>query len=185
MDKHQENIKLADFGICTKMNVSNSFLVKWCPSSLFWNKNLCYPCIITWYHRSNMPMSLISIITTPTWYQGCNRLTLTCPPLIFWVTLTFLLIWGLSESKTNLSHPNIWKETKNSTLMKYYLPKCSNIQKCFNWLQTLKTATGGLVTKNNIASFHWTSPELLTNKPFGRNTDIWYLKYRQKVCQSV
>ncbi|KAK2554257.1 Mitogen-activated protein kinase kinase kinase 3, partial [Acropora cervicornis] len=52
-------------------------------------------------------------------------------------------------------------------------------------MNTLKTATGGLVTKNNIASFHWTSPELLTNKPFGRNTDIWYLKYRQKVCQSV
>ncbi|XP_067019182.1 uncharacterized protein [Acropora muricata] len=40
-------------------------------------------------------------------------------------------------------------------------------------MNTLKTATGGLVTKNNIASFHWTSPELLTNKPFGRNTDIW------------
>ena len=29
------------------------------------------------------------------------------------------------------------------------------------------------MTKNNIASFHWTSPELLAAKPFGRNTDIW------------
>lgn len=29
------------------------------------------------------------------------------------------------------------------------------------------------MTKNNVASFHWTSPELLAAKPFRRNTDIW------------
>ncbi|XP_015767799.1 PREDICTED: mitogen-activated protein kinase kinase kinase 2-like [Acropora digitifera] len=40
-------------------------------------------------------------------------------------------------------------------------------------MNTLKTATEGFVTKNNIASFLWTSPEMLTNKRFGRNTDIW------------
>ncbi|KAK2551968.1 Mitogen-activated protein kinase kinase kinase 3 [Acropora cervicornis] len=40
-------------------------------------------------------------------------------------------------------------------------------------MNTLKTATGGFVTKNNVASFLWTSPEMLNNKRFGRNTDIW------------
>ena len=41
------------------------------------------------------------------------------------------------------------------------------------FLQELRTATGGLVTKNNVASFHWTSPELLAAEEFSRNTDIW------------
>lgn len=40
-------------------------------------------------------------------------------------------------------------------------------------MDKLKTATGGLVTKNVVASFYWTSPELLSGKPFGRKTDIW------------
>lgn len=29
------------------------------------------------------------------------------------------------------------------------------------------------MTKNNVASFHWTSPELLAGLKFTRNTDIW------------
>ena len=90
--------------------------------------------------------------------------------------MIFLLIWRLAESKSNLSLAMIWKETKDGTLKKYYFPKCAsgnNIQETFYSLQTLKTATGGFVTKNNIASFLWTSPEMLANKPFGRNTDIW------------
>ncbi|CAH3169392.1 unnamed protein product [Porites evermanni] len=40
-------------------------------------------------------------------------------------------------------------------------------------MEELRTATGGLVTKNNVASFHWTSPELLAAEEFSRNTDIW------------
>lgn len=88
--------------------------------------------------------------------------------------MIFLLIWRLAESKSNLSLAMIWKETNDGTLKSII---CLNVvtiyRKCFNSLQTLKTATGGFVTKNNIASFLWTSPEMLANKPFGRNTDIW------------
>ncbi|XP_073230003.1 uncharacterized protein [Porites lutea] len=40
-------------------------------------------------------------------------------------------------------------------------------------MEELRTATGGLVTKNNVASFYWTSPELLAGEKFSRNTDIW------------
>lgn len=40
-------------------------------------------------------------------------------------------------------------------------------------MTALKTVTGGRVTQGNVASFHWTSPEMLSNKPYGRKTDIW------------
>ncbi|XP_068688923.1 uncharacterized protein [Montipora foliosa] len=40
-------------------------------------------------------------------------------------------------------------------------------------MDKLKTATGGLVSKDFVASFYWTSPELLSGEPFGRKTDIW------------
>ncbi|CAH3169393.1 unnamed protein product [Porites evermanni] len=39
-------------------------------------------------------------------------------------------------------------------------------------MEQLRTATGQL-TSNNEASFYWTSPELLGEETFGRNTDIW------------
>ena len=33
------------------------------------------------------------------------------------------------------------------------------------------------MTKNNVASFHWTSPELLAAEEFSRNTDIWQAEF--------
>ena len=50
----------------------------------------------------------------------------------------------------------------------------------FKFLQQLRTATGQL-TSNNVASFYWTSPELLGEEPFGRNTDIWYYFFTNTV----
>ena len=41
-------------------------------------------------------------------------------------------------------------------------------------VQALRTVTGGRVTQGNVASFHWTSPEMLSDQPYGRKTDIWY-----------
>ena len=57
----------------------------------------------------------------------------------------------------------------------------SGIISCFfNFLQQLRTATGQL-TSNNVASFFWTSPELLGEETFGRNTDIWYYFFTNTV----
>lgn len=40
-------------------------------------------------------------------------------------------------------------------------------------MTALKTVTGGRVTQGNVASFHWTSPEMLSGQSYGRKTDIW------------
>lgn len=45
LDKLQKNIKLTDFGLCTEMNVSTLFSVKWCLLSLLEHKNVCYRCV--------------------------------------------------------------------------------------------------------------------------------------------
>lgn len=45
LDKPQKNIKLTDFGLCTEMNVSTLFSVKWCRLSLIEHKNVCYRCV--------------------------------------------------------------------------------------------------------------------------------------------
>ena len=80
-----------------------------------------------------------------------------------------------SQSKGKISLTFAWK-----LFMCAWQVNFSGIMFFFLFLQQLRTATGQL-TSNNVASFFWTSPELLDGKSFGRNTDIWYYFFTNTV----
>ena len=85
-----------------------------------------------------------------------------------------------SQSKRKISLTFAWRLFKCAWEVNF-----SGIMFCLflfflKFPQKLRTATGQL-TSNNVASFFWTSPELLGEEEFGRNTDIWYYFFTNTV----
>ena len=74
-----------------------------------------------------------------------------------------------ASAKFLLTFPYAWQVYFSGFMFFFYL-----------FIQQLRTATGQL-TSNNEASFYWTSPELLGEETFGRNTDIWYYFFTNTV----